>query len=68
MASVVDSAAWTDIENFQLGRIFPEDYPEIADAKASMSGTHSDYHVGERIRVLGVVFDLADNPAGNIAP
>jgi hypothetical protein len=47
MTSIVDSAAWADVEDFQFGRILPEDHAEIADPLATMPSAHRDHHVGE---------------------
>jgi hypothetical protein len=67
MASIVDSTTRTDVEDFEFDRILPEDHAEIADPKATMSRTHSDHHVGKRVRIPRVIFNLTNNPTGHIS-
>jgi hypothetical protein len=66
MASIVDSTTRPDVEDFKFDGILAEDHAEIADPEATMSCTHSDHHVGKRVRIPRVVFNLTDNSTGHI--
>jgi len=65
--SIVDAIARSDIEDFDFACVLPKDHPEIADTKPTISRAHRDNHVGERVRVFCVLFDLADYAARHVS-